>query len=85
MEKEITNTQIRCPRLGHELTLSYCLQESGDLPCSRLLRCWAYFFDVESFLKERLAPETLDRFLNLQPKDKVTSLLELIAAAKGKK
>ena len=85
MKKEITSTQIRCPRLGDEMTLSYCLKESGDLPCSRIMRCWSHFFDVQSFLKKQLTPEKLDIFINFQPKDKVTSLIELVETAKGKK
>ncbi|MBN1364172.1 MAG: hypothetical protein JW976_05135 [Syntrophaceae bacterium] len=85
MEKEITNTLIRCPRLGDEVTFSYCLRESGDLPCSRIMRCWSHSFDVEAILKDRLAPETLEKFLSSQPKDKVSSLLELIETAKAKK
>jgi hypothetical protein len=85
MEHELNNKLIRCSRLGDEMTLSYCLKESGDLPCSRIMRCWSHFFDVESFLKKQLTPEKLDIFINFQPKDKVTSLMELIEAAKGKK
>ena len=29
------------------------------------------------FLKEKLTPETWNRFINFQPKDKVMSLIEL--------
>lgn len=85
MEASIKNKLFRCPKLGDEITFLYCLQESGDLPCSRIMRCWSHFFDVESVLKERLTPEILERFLSSQPKDKVTSLLELIEAAKKRK
>lgn len=76
---------IRCPRLGHELTFSYCSVESGDFPCSRIVNCWSPFFDVESFLKEKMTPEKWDSFVNSRPKDKVTNLIELIEAAKAKK
>jgi len=85
MEQEINNKLIRCSRLGDEITFSYCLQESGELPCSRIVRCWLSFFDVESFLKAKLAPAKWNSFRNLQPKDKVTSLIELIETAKAKK
>jgi hypothetical protein len=84
-EREINDKLIRCPRLGDEITFSYCLQESGDLPCSRFMRCWSSFFDVESLLKTKLTPEKMNIFINSQPKDKVSSLIELIAAAKAKK
>jgi hypothetical protein len=76
---------IRCPKLGDELTFDYCLQESGDLPCTRIVRCWSLSFDVESLLKKKLTPQQWDSFMNSQSGDKVTSLIELIAAAKAKK
>jgi len=85
MEQEITNKQIRCPRLGDEIPFSYCLQESGDFPCSRIVRCWSPYFNIECFLKEKLAPEKWDSFINLLPKDKITNIIELIEAAKAKK
>jgi hypothetical protein len=67
------------------MTFAYCLQESGELPCVRIVHCWSLFFDVESFLKEKLTPEKWNSFINFQPRDKVTSLVELIATAKAKK
>ena len=85
MKQEITNKQIRCPRLGDEIPFSYCLQESGDFPCSRIVRCWSPYFNIDYFLKEKLAPEKWDSFINFQSKDKVTNLIELIEAAKAKK
>jgi hypothetical protein len=84
MEQEITSKQIRCPRLGDEIPFSYCLQESGDFPCSRIVRCWSPYFDIESSLKEKLTPGEWDIFINLQSKDKVTNLIELIETAKAK-
>jgi hypothetical protein len=85
MKRNTNNKMIRCPRLGDEITFSYCLQESVDLPCSRIVRCWSPFFDVESFLKANLAPEQWDRFANAGQPDKMTSLLEIIETAKAKK
>ena len=85
MENEITSKQIRCPRLGDEIALSYCLRESGDLPCSLVVRCWSPYFDTNAYLKEILTPEQWNKFNNFQPKNKVTNLIELIEAAKAKK
>lgn len=79
MEKE-----IRCPRLGDEMALSYCLKESGDLPCSLIVRCWSPYCDINAFLKEILTSEQWDKFTNFQSNDKVTSLIELIELAKTK-
>jgi hypothetical protein len=85
MKTQHDSKLIRCPKLGDEMTFAYCLQESGKLPCARIVRCWSLSFDVESFLKEKLTAKQWDSFMNSQPGDKVTSLIELIAAAKEKK
>lgn len=85
LKKEITGRLIRCPKLGDEMTFSYCLQESGELPCARIIRCWSSLIDVESFLKEKLTPDKWNNFAGTQTKDKVVSLIELIEAAKSKK
>jgi hypothetical protein len=76
---------IRCPKLGDEMTFSYCLRESVDLPCSRIVHCWSSCFDVAAFLKELLTPQQWNNFNNSRQNDKVTSLIELIEAAKAKK
>jgi len=85
MDNELETKLIRCPRLGHEIKFSYCLQESIDLPCSRILHCWSSVFDVEAYLQKRLPPDSWRKFVNFQPKDKVAGIIELIAAAKAKK
>jgi hypothetical protein len=85
MKTEHDNKLIRCPKLGDEMTFAYCLQESGALPCSRIVRCWSSCFDIAAFLKEILTPQQWNKFNNPQPNDKVTSLIELIEAAKAKK
>ena len=85
MKKELVNKLIRCPRLGDEMTFSYCSKESGTLPCSRIIRCWSPFFDVESLLKAQMPAEKFEKFIKSQPKDKVISLIELIEKAKAKK
>ncbi|MEN6621429.1 MAG: hypothetical protein ABFD50_07775 [Smithella sp.] len=85
MNTDIENQLIRCPRLGHEITLSYCLQESIDLPCDRIIRCWSFAFDVAALLQNRLSREQWLKFINIQPKEKLASIVELIEAAKSKK
>jgi hypothetical protein len=82
MKNEIDNKLTRCPRLGQEIKFFYCRQESGELPCTRVVQCWSPSFDVEALLKENLTPENWQRFVSSKPKDKVLSLVELIEAAK---
>lgn len=77
--------EIRCPRLGGGVTFAYCQQEGGDLPCPRILACWQLHFDVGAFLKERLSEAEWDRCFNRPPKDKMTTLIEMIEAAKKRR
>lgn len=79
------NLEIRCPRLGGEVAFAYCRKEGGDLPCRRILACWQLYFPVETYLRERLTKEDWDRCFNQPPKDKMTTLIELIEATKKRK
>jgi len=77
--------EIRCPRLGGEVTFAYCQKEGGDLPCPRILTCWQPHFAVDAYLKEKLTETEWDSCFNRPPKDKVTTLIEMIEAAKKRK
>lgn len=85
MKSQHDDKLIRCPKLGDEITFAYCLQESVKRPCARVIRCWSPFFDVEAYLKEIMSPEQWDNFINAKTPDKITNLIDLIAAAKAKK
>ena len=85
MIREIKDKVVRCPRLGDEMAFSYCLQESGAFPCSRIISCWSAVFDVESFLHNSMTTQDWESFSKVQPKDKVTTLIEIIEAAKREK
>lgn len=73
---------MRCPRLGGEVFFSYCECEAGDLPCARILVCWQAVFPVEEYLRSKLTGEEWMRFCIREPKDKMTTLLELVEQAK---
>jgi hypothetical protein len=85
MKTEYDEKMIRCPKLGDEMTFSYCLTEAGDLPCARIITCWQAAFGVTDVLKRVLTPDQWNRFASVQPKEKVLSLIELIEKAKAKK
>ncbi len=72
---------IRCPRLGGEVPFSYCEQESGDLPCRQVIRCWEAGFPVAEYLRETLMPDAWERFCGLIPKDRMTTILDVALAA----
>jgi hypothetical protein len=74
--------QIRCPRLGGEVTFKYCRVEGGELPCMRIVACWQCCISVAQYLREILSPEQLERFAEQKPKERIATLVELIEAAK---
>jgi hypothetical protein len=74
--------EIRCPRLGGEVTFKYCQVEGGELPCMRIVACWQCCIPVEEYLREMLSPGQLERFAEQKPKERIATLVELIEAAK---
>jgi hypothetical protein len=73
---------LRCPRLGGEVHLTYCLEESAGRPCIRTLQCWQAVPQVWSRLMERLPEEEKNRLLDPVPRDRMSIILD--AAARGK-
>lgn len=80
MEK-FDHLAIRCPRLGGEVRFSYCRMEGGDLPCPRIITCWNSFFPVEEYLRKNMAADAWNNFICQVPKDKITTLIDLIEKA----
>lgn len=82
--KDVTydHLEIRCPKLGGQVTFAYCRREGGAIPCQRTIICWQSRFPVEVFLKSVLTEADWETWTNQKPKEKMTSLLELIEAAK---
>lgn len=74
--------ELRCPRLGGEITFAYCAREGGDLPCLKITTCWQAIFPIETWLREHLSQEAWERFSGYIPGDKVSTLIDLIEAAK---
>jgi hypothetical protein len=85
MKTEHDHKITRCPKLGDEMTFAYCRREAGDLPCARIITCWQAAFDAASVLKGILSEEQWERFAGAKPKDKMSSLLEIIEQAKRRK
>jgi len=74
--------EIRCPKLGGQVTFAYCRKEGGTVPCQRTVICWQCRFPVEAFLKSILREEEWVCWSDQKPKEKMVTLLELIEAAK---
>ena len=81
-ENQVDEYTIRCPRLGHSITFSYCRTENNGLPCFKTLDCWFQHFPVEAHLRERLSEEEWGKSFNQKRQTKVQSLLEIIEEAK---
>jgi len=77
--------KIRCPRLGHPISFSYCRSENMGIPCFKTLDCWFEYFNVEGCLRETLTQEEWNRSFQGQGKSKVLSILELIEQARNRK
>ncbi|MBT8763856.1 hypothetical protein KFV02_07915 [Desulfohalobiaceae bacterium Ax17] len=76
--------EVRCPRLGHQVSFSYCRRENQGLPCYKMISCWQTYFPVESYLRQELDQEEWQKTFNSPPKPKILSLVELIEKAKEK-
>ena len=74
--------KIRCPRLGHQITFSYCRHENKGLPCFKVLDCWFSHFLVEDFFRKELEPDEWKQAFERPPKTKMLTLVELIQEAK---
>jgi len=74
--------EIRCPKLGHQVSFEYCRVEQHDRPCSRALICWSVHFDVEALFREILTPEEFERCFSQPPPSKIVTLVELIERAR---
>ncbi len=74
--------EIRCPRMGGQVTFEYCRMEGGDLPCSRAIACWNLHFDAEAFFREVLCPEDFEKAFATPQQPKVVTLIELIEKAR---
>lgn len=74
--------KIRCPRLGHQISFTYCRSENMGLPCFKTLDCWYDHFLVEEFLKQELTGKEWEHVFGRPPKPKLLSLVDLIEQAK---
>jgi hypothetical protein len=56
----------------------------GDsrLPCWKVIDCWWEIFDIKTYLEKNLSAEDFQELVSQKPKNKVTSILEMIEQAK---
>ena len=74
----------RCPRLGGPVSFVYCRDSAGEgLPCWKIFECWWEHFDVTAYMKAYLSKEDYNRLVQMKPKPKMLSLVELIEQARS--
>ncbi len=74
--------EIRCPRLGGQITFEYCRIENQGQPCPRALTCWNFHFNVEDYFRGCMSTEQFEFCFNAPIKPKMVSLLELVEKAR---
>ncbi|MBN1406207.1 MAG: hypothetical protein JW956_00375 [Calditrichaceae bacterium] len=73
---------IYCRKLGHHLKFDYCRREFNELPCSRIIKCWAERIPIHNFLSSHFSDKDLEKIF-APPVPKMTSLIELIQKAQA--
>ncbi len=80
--KDIEKVEVRCPKLGGPVPLSYCLKESGNLPCRHILRCFSGIREkVMEILSSMYSQDELKKAFSLQ-EDPYSRILKKIKAAR---
>jgi len=77
--------EIRCPRLGGQITFAYCRREQGELPCARIIQCWKGLLPVEEYLRDHLSGEEWERCFSKPPKDRIATIFEIVDKVKKRK
>lgn len=75
--------EMRCPRLGGQVTFGYCRQEASGNPCFKALDCWHVHFDAEHFFRMELGDTVFEQIFHAPPKPRLVTLVDLIAKARG--
>lgn len=73
------NQEIHCRRLGHTVTLAYCVHESVDLPCRLVHQCWESRIPIHEYLLTMYSESQLATLEN--PTSKLSSIVDLIRQA----
>lgn len=70
-----------CPKLGHDVPLSYCLRPGSDVPCGNIRGCWEGRADIEAVLGKYCTAEQIAAIDAPRP-DKAATIVELIQRAR---
>lgn len=76
------NQETHCPRLGHTVTLAYCIHESIDLPCRLVFQCWEGRVPIRDHLLALYSSSQLEALQ--KPTSKLSAIVDSINQAGGK-
>ncbi len=82
-EDKYDNEEIRCRKLGHNVTFKYCRKESVDEPCEKMIDCWYSRMKIFEYLNGQFGTKFLQEFINRERKGKITSILEIVDRHRG--
>ena len=75
------HVEVRCPKLGGEVTFGYCRLLQDGLPCRRALVCFEFKFPVDIYFQQVLKEETYTRIFTSVPENRVERLMNTVAQA----
>lgn len=78
---EFDDLTMRCPRLGHLIEFRYCMGNTGEMPCRKILDCWHERFDVHTYLKGIYSDEDIALIVS-PPKPKLLQIIEIARKAR---
>ena len=84
-ERMHDSEEIRCSKLGHNLTFAYCRKEGIDKPCAKIVDCWSLRIDVLNYLNSQFGTKFLREFISGKKKDRMSSIIEAIDRTKEEK
>ncbi len=73
------NSENHCPRLGHAVTLAYCVREGIDRPCRLVFQCWEGRLPIREHLLTLYKESELEMID--APASKISSILDILARA----
>ncbi len=76
------HVEIRCPKLGSEITFGYCRSVASGLPCERALDCFEGLLPAEQYFRRVLRDETFEQRFRGPPPDRYGALLDTVERAK---
>jgi hypothetical protein len=79
----VEDPEIYCRKLGHVVTLAYCLRESVDLPCQQVFRCWERCLPIRDHLRTLYSETQLALLAEpKEPASKLATIVDIINQAR---